>query len=179
MAALWWCFVGTGPYADPTLPPPPDVSLGGRAAWWLDMGGFGGPFATLTTLVAFGWASARRRSEGAVESVMTRMLGLALACVMAIVQVGGLVAVVIGSAQLLNSTGGYDPWTTLNRFQVSEMVSSLVLAVLFVVLAWVLRSRPVADAVWPGSDLPEEDNEIRWESKAAEPVQPSRGRPED
>jgi len=62
--ALWWSFVGTGVYTDPSFPPPADVSLVVRASWWLDIGGFSGPFATLTALVAFGWASARRRSEG-------------------------------------------------------------------------------------------------------------------
>jgi len=131
---------------------------------------------------------------GAVEPGITRLLGLALACLMAIVQTAGLIAVVVGAAILLNSTGGQSPWTLFNRFELTSIGSSLVLAVLFVVLAWVLRSRLAADAVWPGStpdpapeppdgrphpsDHPTEDNEIRWEKQkaAAETFPPPRGR---
>lgn len=193
LVTLWWCFVGTGPYIDPAFPPSSDVSFVERAAWWLDLDGFGGPFATLTALIAFWWASARLRSEGAVESVLLRILGLVLAGVMAIVQAGGVVAVVVGELLLLDSTGGRDPWSTLNRFRVSALVSSLILAALFVVLTGVLRSRLVADAV-PAesppdtapepqngnsnpSDDPMEDNEIRSEDNASALFQRPRGRP--
>ncbi len=165
------------------VPPSADVSLVERAAWWLDMGASGSPFATLTALIAFGWVLTRRVPGGAPEALLLRKVGLVLAGVMAVVQALGLVAVVVGEVLLLDSTGGRDPWTTLNRFRVSSLVSSLVLAVLFALLAWVLRPRQLADAVPPAAEPdtapeppngglaaandPTKNSEVRWKDNPA------------
>lgn len=193
LVAFWWCFVGSGPYMDPSLPGPSDIRFADRAGWWLDLGVSVNAFATLVALGAFGWASAQPAPQPGSQAgarLLLRRSGAVLAGVMAALMTWGLVAVVVGEVGLRQDpTAARDAWITTNQFRVPSLVSSLMLAVLFAAVTWglwpyrggqlqppqmepaeleTLKPAAPADRPRPDTRIPPLDAEVHWQEDDAE-----------
>ncbi len=134
LVALWASFVGNGPYADPSFPPPEGMPIRDRAMWWVTTGpGASSSVATLAALTALTLAGFIRRHNRPIRSPLHQAAFWATA-LFGLLEFSGLVAVTAGYVQLSRDPTLVSSYTP-GLFDLSAITVCLVLAVLAGLLA--------------------------------------------
>lgn len=134
LVALWVSFVGNGPYADPSFPPPEGMPIRDRAMWWVSTGpGASSSVATLAALTALALAVSSRRENRLIRSPLQQAAFWATA-LFGLLEVSALVTVTAGYLQLSRDPTLVSSYTP-GLFDLSAITVCLVLAVLAGLLA--------------------------------------------